>query len=77
MPTIELLTGRELAEAIRFPHRTIQRWTQTGVIPVIYFGHRTLRYNLESVQAALLAREIVAKKGRDRRAILAGKGRKR
>jgi predicted site-specific integrase-resolvase len=76
MSPIELLTGRELAKAIRFPHRTIQRWTQTGVIPVIYLGHRTLRYDLEAVKAALLKRTIVAKIGRDRKALLTGKGRR-
>jgi predicted site-specific integrase-resolvase len=77
MPTIELLTGRELSDAIRFPHRTIQRWTQTGVIPVIYLGHRTLRYDLEAVKAALLKRTIVATVGGDRKKLLVRKGRKR
>jgi predicted site-specific integrase-resolvase len=73
MQTIELLTSRELGEAIRFPHRTIQRWTQEGLIPVIYIGHRTLRYDLEAVKAALLRRTIIARKGGDRKAMLRGR----
>jgi DNA-binding transcriptional MerR regulator len=77
MANLGLLTGQELAEATGFPHRTIQHWTQTGLIPVVYIGHRTLRYDLEAVRAALVKRTIVAKVGRNRKALLTGKGRKR
>jgi len=77
MPNPKLLTAQELADALNMKHRTIQRYTQIGMIPFVYLGHRTIRYNLEEVESALLRRSMVAKVGRNRKAMIARKGHQR
>jgi hypothetical protein len=48
------LTGSELAVALNEPLFTINQWRRRGIIPTIDLGHRTKRYDLASVKAALL-----------------------
>jgi hypothetical protein len=64
----ELLTGEQLAKDIKVTELTIERWRREGRIPIIWIGHRTIRYRLSDVVAALeqaanapKAREIRAK----------------
>lgn len=58
----KLLTAEQLAEETGFAVRTILRFGRAGVIPVIKLGHRTLRYDKGHVEAALLRREIQARR---------------
>jgi len=72
----ELLTGEQLGEKLKVPELTIEKWRREGRIPIIWLGHRTLRYRLSDVVAALQqaantpkARELRAKhseRGRER-----------
>ena len=54
----ELLTLDELAQALGETPRTIRNWRSKGLIPVLVLGHRSLRFRLDSVLAALGRREI-------------------
>jgi predicted site-specific integrase-resolvase len=54
------LTAKELAERLGEKIFTIQRWGRAKVIPVIDLGHRTKRFDFESVKAALLRRQLKA-----------------
>jgi len=49
----ELLTGEQLAKKIIVSELTIERWRRKGRIPIIWLGHRTIRYRLSEVVAAL------------------------
>ena len=53
-----LLNTQELATALGESVRTIISWRHNHVIPVIDLGHRSKRYRLESVMAALAKREV-------------------
>src|SRR5262249_48023718 len=57
----KLLTDEELAPAIGIKVDTINRLRRTGVILYVKLGYRTLRYNQEAVEAALMRREIKAR----------------
>jgi len=54
----ELLTQGELAKALGESERTVQKWRAKGLIPTLVLGHRSLRFSLERVLAALAKREI-------------------
>ena len=56
----KLLTHEQLAEALGFKLRTIHTLRRSGKIPVMMIGHRTLRYDLDSVLAELSKREKIA-----------------
>jgi len=49
----ELDTEAELARKLGEEERTVRNWRYEGFIPYIKLGHRTIRYRLESVLAAL------------------------
>jgi hypothetical protein len=53
-----LKTEEEIANALGEEPRTIRTWRHNGIIPVIVLGHKTRRYRLESVLAALQKREV-------------------
>jgi hypothetical protein len=55
------LTGEELASALNERLYTINKWRRKGIIPAIDLGHRTKRYDFESVKAALLKRQLKAR----------------
>jgi len=64
----ELLTAQETAAELAkqgvikgVKAFTIKRWGRIGLIPVVSLGHRTKRFHLPSVQAALLKRQLKAK----------------
>lgn len=54
----ELLSEAELARALGETPRTIMTWRHKGIIPCIVLGHKTIRYRLENVLAALDKRQI-------------------
>jgi hypothetical protein len=58
------LTAEELAVALNEPPYTINQWRRRGIIPTIDLGYRTKRYDLESVRAALLKRQLKARAAR-------------
>jgi hypothetical protein len=49
----ELLNVDELATALGESVRTIRSWQAKGIIPRIVLGHKTIRYRLDAVLAAL------------------------
>lgn len=53
-----LLNTQEIAKALGENERTIISWRQNHVIPVIDCGHRSKRFLLDAVMAALAKREI-------------------
>ena len=53
-----LLTLDELARALGETPRTIRNWRAKKLIPYFALGHRTLRFRLNSVLAALEKRQI-------------------
>jgi hypothetical protein len=59
----ELLTEAELARPLGETPRTIRNWRHKGIIPYLVLGHRSIRYRLDAVLAALGKREIKAAKG--------------
>jgi hypothetical protein len=54
----ELLNVDELAHALGESVRTIRNWKTKGLIPVLVLGHRSIRFRLDSVLAALDKRTI-------------------
>jgi excisionase family DNA binding protein len=54
----ELLNVDELARALGESVRTIRNWKSKGLIPVLMLGHKTLRFRLDAVLAALEKRQI-------------------
>jgi hypothetical protein len=52
-----VLTEQELAKALGERVRTIRTLDKNGIIPHLHLGHRTKRYLLDSVLAALQKRE--------------------
>ena len=58
----KLITDKELAAHLRESVHAINRWRRDGVIPYVKLGYRTMRYNLEAVEAALLRRQVMAKR---------------
>jgi hypothetical protein len=54
----ELLTLTELAAALGETERTVRRWKGMGIVPVLVLGHRSLRFRLDAVLAALGKREV-------------------
>ncbi len=55
-----LLTKKELAAELRTPLTGVQALTRERKIPCIRLGHRTVRYDLEAVLAALKKYEVKA-----------------
>ena len=49
----KLLTGRELADALGLPERTVKRLSRQKKIPVAILGYRTHRYRLPKVMKAM------------------------
>jgi excisionase family DNA binding protein len=49
----ELLTAAELAERLRVKPGTVREWARRGLIPSVRLGHKTIRYRLAAVVAAL------------------------
>jgi hypothetical protein len=49
----ELLTSEQLAKIIKVSGFTVEDWRRKGVIPHFWLGHRTIRYRLSDVIAAL------------------------
>jgi len=56
-----LLDEREMASVLGESSRSVRTWRKTGVIPAIVVGHRTVRFKLEDVLAALQKRVVRAK----------------
>ena len=54
----ELLNIDELARALGESVRTVRNWRARGLIPVLVLGHKTLRFRLDAVLAALDKRQI-------------------
>jgi hypothetical protein len=57
----KILTGRRIAAALNKKAYTIERWRRLGIIPYLKLGYRSIRYDLEAVEAVLLRREIKAR----------------
>jgi predicted site-specific integrase-resolvase len=55
-----LLSDKELASALGEKIRTIHTWRRAGILPYVKLGYRTLRYNQDACEAALLRREVKA-----------------
>jgi excisionase family DNA binding protein len=53
-----LKTESEIAAALGEKKRTIRSWRHAGVIPAVVLGHRTVRYKLSDVIAALEKRTV-------------------
>jgi excisionase family DNA binding protein len=53
----ELKTVTEIATALGESVRTIRNWQAKGIIPHIVVGHRTVRFRLDVVLAALEKRQ--------------------
>jgi hypothetical protein len=53
-----LLSETELARALGEEQRTVRNWRYRGLIPYLSFGHRSIRYRLDAVLAALDKRQI-------------------
>ena len=62
-----LLTDIELARELREKQRTIKTWRDAGIIPCVELRHRTIRFRLSAVVAALEKREVPAITSRPRR----------
>jgi helix-turn-helix protein len=56
-----LLNTKELANALGESVRTIISWRHNHTIPVLDLGHRSKRYRLDDVLAALQRREVKVK----------------
>lgn len=54
----ELLTQAELARALGEAERTVAQWRYRGLIPYLKMGHRSIRFRLEAVLAALDKRTL-------------------
>ena len=54
------LNTEELAAALNEKPFTIKRWRRKGIIPAIELGGHTFRFDLPSVKAALLKRQVKA-----------------
>jgi hypothetical protein len=57
------LTDQELAKALGEKIHTINTWRRRGIIPHLDLGYRTKRFDLASVKAALLKRQLKAVPG--------------
>jgi ribosome-binding protein aMBF1 (putative translation factor) len=55
------LTTDELAAELNEKPFTIKRWRRKGIIPAIELGEHTFRFDLASVKAALLKRQVKAR----------------
>lgn len=51
--TTELLTTREMAKLLRVSPETVRAWARRGCIPTVRLSAKVIRYNAESVLAAL------------------------
>src|ERR1700730_4102293 len=49
----ELLTSEQLGEKLKVTLLTVEKWRREDRIPVIWLGHRTVRYRLSDVVTAL------------------------
>ena len=54
----ELLTEERLARRLDESQITVRKWRLKGLIPCIVLGHRTIRYQLDDVLAALSKRRV-------------------
>jgi hypothetical protein len=54
----ELLSEPELAERLGEASKTVRHWRVNGIIPYMVLGHKTIRYRLENVLAALDKRQV-------------------
>ncbi len=52
-PGSGVLTAQQLARHLQVPLSMIRRMTSDGRIPAMRLGHRTVRYDLDEVRAAL------------------------
>lgn len=48
----------ELATALGESERTVRSWKQSGVIPFLALGYRTVRFRLDDVMRALEKRTV-------------------
>lgn len=65
-----LLNVVEVAEQLKIRPSTVRSWTREGILPCIRITGRVVRYDLESVRAALVKRDAASRDDatRDRRA---------
>lgn len=54
----KLIDIKTLSEQIGEPERTLRNWVHCRKIPFLKIGHRTLRFELEKVRAALNKFEV-------------------
>jgi predicted site-specific integrase-resolvase len=54
----ELKTIAEIARALGETDRTIRNWQYKGIVPWIKLGHKTIRFRLDDVLAALQKRRV-------------------
>jgi hypothetical protein len=54
----ELKTEAELARKLGEEERTVRNWRYRGLIPYLSLGHRSIRYRLDAVLAALEKRSV-------------------
>jgi len=53
-----LSSEAELARALGEELRTVRNWRYKGIIPYLSLGHRSIRYRLDAVLAALDKRQV-------------------
>ena len=55
-PGRRLVTAAEVAEFLSIHQDTVYRWTREGLLPVRRLGTRSIRYDLDAVEKALMGR---------------------
>jgi hypothetical protein len=58
----ELQTEKELAATLGEVPKTIRHWRVNGIIPYMMLGHKSIRYRLDAVLAALEKRTVKRRK---------------
>lgn len=60
MQSDKLLTPKELARHFGVTVPTVRRWVREGRVPFIRPSHRTVRFRLDEVEAALVDRRVAS-----------------
>jgi excisionase family DNA binding protein len=56
--TDKLLTQREVCRLLKLSPKTLQTLRRTRQIPFVKFGHRSIRFRAEEIQAFVREREV-------------------
>lgn len=60
----DLLTSKDVAERLGIPEERVKRATKAEGWPCVRFGHRTIRYREEHVEAIIALYELASAKPR-------------